>query len=340
MQDEIRGQVAQNLDYLELGLDVILPDLLSRTQTITQNFAVYNQMFVRPVLRAKPSDRLCLKTLRWLHSVHEQTREIPVALSDDDVSVAPANPSIYFLPCSVQHGLLYLPLFFHEVGHLLYSLHRQEMDDLVRDLQTQIRDLLAPSVQRNDRHAQDEQRLRDDIVQTWYAWTQELFCDAVGYAIGGPAFTSAFSMYLRMQGPDQYHVTSRLLVLRTHPVTWLRIRLLADRARRAGRQHDATSLEGAWDSIGAGMGVAEDYYGFYDDSFLDPVQSAIDDMLTETEPRDFQKHEVTPADPDATLASPVHLLNTAWHEFLNNPDDYRSWEERAIESFIATEIPD
>lgn len=340
MQDEIRGRVRQNLDYLDLGMDAILPDLLSSTQTVTRGFAFYNHTFVRPVLRAKPSDRLCLKTLRWLHSAHEQTRQVPVAISDEEVSVVPMNPAIYFLPCSVQHGLLYLPLFFHEIGHLLYTFHRQEMDDLVRDLQGQIRDLLAPSVQRNDQHAQDEERLRDSIVQTWYAWTQELFCDAVGYSIGGPAFASAFSMYLRMRGPDQYQISSRHLVQRAHPVTWLRIRLLADRARRAGRHHDATSLEGAWDNIGAAMDLTEDYYGFYDDSFLDPVQSTIEDMLTETEPRYFQEHEVTAANPDAAPVSPVQLLNTAWQEFLNNPDGYQPWEKRAIESFLATDAPE
>jgi len=346
MKDELRGQVVQNLDYLDLGLDVILPDLLSSTQTVTRSFALYNHMYVRSVLRAKHSDRLCLKTLRWLHSIHEQTRRVPVGLSDEEVSVVPMDPeismtpAIYFLPCSVQYGLLYLPLFFHEIGHLLYAFHRREMDDLVRDLQGQIRGLLAPSVQRNDQHARDDERLRGYIVQTWYSWTQELFCDAVGYSLGGPAFASAFSMYLRLRGPDQYQVSPRRLVLRTHPVTWLRIRLLADRARRAGRHHDATSLEGAWDSIGAAMDVTEDYYGFYDDSFLDPVLSTIEDMLTETEPRSFREHEGTAADPDAIPASPVYLLNTAWRQFLNNPDGYRSWEERAIESFIATELPE
>lgn len=346
MQNDIRRQVTQNLDYLDLGLDTILPDLLSSTQTVTRGFAVYNHMYVRPVLRAKASDRLCLKTLRWLHSVHQQTRQVPVGLSDEEVSVVPMDPAIsmapaiYFLPCSVQHGLLYLPLFFHEVGHLLYAFHRQEMDDLVRDLQGQIRGLLAPSVQRNDQHARDDERLRDDIAQTWYAWTQELFCDAVGYSIGGPAFASAFSMYLRMRGPDQFHISPRRLVRRAHPVTWLRIRLLADRARRAGRHHDATSLEGAWNSIGAAMDITEDYYGFYDNSFLNPVQSTIDDMLTETEPRNFQEHEVLVTETDVTPLSPVHLLNLAWRAFLDDPDGYRLWEERAVEDFFAGRIPD
>jgi hypothetical protein len=327
--------VTQNLRDLDRGLDVILPDLLSNTQATTRNFGFHNHTFVRPVLRAKTSDRLCLKMLRWLHSVHPRTEDIPVALSDEEFSVIPWDPAIYFMPCSVQHGLLYLPLFFHELGHLLYASHRHEMDDLVRDLQEQIEGLLTPSVQRDDQHALEAERQRIIIVETWYAWTQELFCDAVGYSIGGPAFEHAFSMYLRMQGPEQYEVPPERLARRSHPVSWLRVRLLADRARRAGRDTDAVLLEDAWGEIAASMNIAEDYYGFYDDPFLNPVQATINDMLMEASPRTFRDHEVSATGTDTTPVSAVHLLNLAWSRFFDDSSEYRSWEERAIDNFLA-----
>lgn len=99
----------------------------------------------------------------------------------------------------------------------------------------------------------------------------ELFCNAVGYSIGGTGFAFSFAMYLRMQGPDQYGVPPERLAGRSHPVSWPR--LLADRARRVAR---------------------DDYYGFYDDPFLNPVQAAIDHILMEASPRDFRDHEVVP----------------------------------------------
>lgn len=340
LQAELRQQVTQNLEYLDGGPDAILPDLLSSTQATTRGFALHNHMFVRPVLRAKPSDRLCLKMLGWLHSAHPQTQDIPVALSDEEVSVIPLDPAIYFMPCSVQHGLLYLPLFFHELGHLLYTLHRGEMDDLVRNLQRQVGELLAPSVQRDDEYQREEERHRGAIVETWYEWAQEIFCDAVGYSIGGTAFACAFSMYLRMRGPDQYRVPPELLAGRSHPVTWLRVRIIADRARRMGRDADARLVEDAWDQIGASMSIAEDYYGFYDDSFLGPVQATIDDMLVEASPRAFREEEVVPTETGATPISPVHLLNLAWMTFLEDQVEYRRWEEHLIDDFLTGKIPD
>jgi hypothetical protein len=142
-------------------------------------------------------------------------------------------------------------------------------------------------------------------------------------------------MYLRMRGPDQYRVSPEQLAGRSHPVTWLRVRLLADRARRAGRCADADVLEEAWNQIGASMDIDEDYYGFYDDSFLEPVQVTIDDMLVEAAPRHFRDHEVLAAHPGAAPSSPVHLLNIAWRTFLDNPGGYGRWEETAIDAFLA-----
>lgn len=334
MHERYRARAAQNLRDLELGLESILPEVLSNTQGVTSRFGVYNQLWVRPVLRSKPSDRLCLKLLRWMHTAHPDTSGIPMALSDEEFSIVAERPTIYFMPCSAQHGLLYLPLFFHEFGHLLYFLRENEMDELVRDLQSQIERLLTPSVQRDDQRAQQQATARRLIVETWYEWTQELFCDAVGYTMCGTAFAHAFSMYMRMRGPSEYHIFPEDLVGRSHPVTWLRVRLLADRARMMGYAEDARLLEEAWETIAASMGIDEDYYGFYDESFLEPIRSTIEDMLTEASPRPFQGHEVATAEASTLPTSPIHLLNLAWAGFEVDSDAYRVWEERSVKDFL------
>ena len=77
-----------------------------------------------------------------------------MALSDGDFASWPQPnwPTIYFMPPSAQHRLLYLPLFFHEFGHLLYSCHEPELDELIKALQKVIAQFLEPSAQRDDRH--------------------------------------------------------------------------------------------------------------------------------------------------------------------------------------------
>jgi hypothetical protein len=339
--DQLQAMALQNLRDLNLGRDSILPYVLSNTQVLTRNVRLFNQRLVGPVLRTRDSDRLCLKVLRWIHSTHSLTQHIPMALSDGDFASWPQPkwPTIYFMPPSAQHRLLYLPLFFHEFGHLLYACHEPEMEELVKALQKMIAQFLEPSAQRDDRHAQSEAKRRSVIVETWYEWTHELFCDAVGFQMVGPAFAYSFSMYFRVLMRDQYHIRAEELEHREHPVTWLRIRLLADRARRMGFEADAKALEDAWGKIAATMGVVEDYYGFYTDVFLPSIQQTIDDMIVEAAPRAFEEHEVSTAeilrlDPASTPSSPVQLLNQAWRKFLDDEGGYTAWEKKAIEGSL------
>ena len=106
------------------------------------------------------------------------------------------------------------------------------MNDLVRELQAEIKRLLLSDVIKNDRYAEKQEINQAIIVETWRTWAEEFFCDTVGFVMSGTSFTSAFSMYLRMLGRSQYHVEK--LAHRSHPVPWIRIQLLANRARQMG----------------------------------------------------------------------------------------------------------
>ena len=65
----------------------------------------------------------------------------------------------------------------------------------------------------------------------------------------------------------------------SHPVTWLRVRLLADRARTMGWKDLADEIENDWQNIAAMLGVDEDYFGCYDDALRPDLQRTIDDEI-------------------------------------------------------------
>ena len=283
------------------------------------------------------SDRQCLKLLNWLHAQHQQTQEIPAGLSDGEFGILPAPkfPIVYSMPASAQYGLLYLPLFFHEFGHLLYACHKQELDDLVRELQEKIAELLGPMAQRDDRYSQAEAVKRNLIVETWYEWIQELFCDSVGFWIGGPSFIHAFSMYLRMRGRGEFQVRDDQLGYREHPVTWLRMRVLADQMHQANLNHEANTLQETWKAIAEMMNIQENYFGYYDDTFLPFIRQTINDMLTEATPRHFTDDEISVETPISPESSPVHLLNHAWAAFLREPTQYGEWQKQIMGAWMA-----
>lgn len=342
--ESYRRRAEQNLRLLAIGLDDILPDVLSETQNLLLDFQLFNRRLLGPVLRARKSDRLCLMLVGWLHRSHPQARKIPAALSDGDFASWPFQdwPAVYFMPPSAQHRLLYLPLFFHEFGHILYSCYKLSMDGLVEKLQKKIRQFLEPSAQLDDQVARRDEQKRRAISETWYEWMHELFCDAVGLVIGGPAFAYSFSMYFRLLGREEYHLRYEELVGREHPVTWLRIRVLANRARRMGYDRVADELEETWGTVAETMGVDEDYYGFYEPKWLPDIQATIDSMLAKAELSSFSGADMSAevADDTGDLSVGLNtlffipLLNQAWRKFLKDPDRYAVWERRAIEALL------
>jgi hypothetical protein len=251
-------KIETNLVNLGLGQENLLPDILSETATLIQWSRLFKYRFLRPLHRASDWDRICLRTISWLHNQHADTKRYPPVFADDDISIIPSAHLIpfYFFPCLEQRTLLFQPLFFHEFGHLLYQCHKREMDDLVGEFQQAVEGALLPASQRNDQYSQVQMKVRQSVVETWYSWTQEFFCDAVGLVIGGPSFLHAFSEYMaKYQASDFYREPGNLHGS-THPVSWLRIQLLIDRARQRGYEQAAQMVIGQWKRIATLLGTA------------------------------------------------------------------------------------
>jgi len=332
---QLRQKVLQSLSDLRKQRKQLFIDILSNTQIYTREFHLLNYRLVIPLRRYRPSDQLCLKMIRWLHTIHPQTRSTPGAFCDGDVGIYPSlkYPITYFMPTSAQYGLLYLPLFFHEFGHLLYACHKPELDELVIDLQKELASLLEPVVKRDDQQAKQEAQKRQIIIHTWFTWSQELFCDAVGFQIGGLCFVNAFSMYLKMWGSDRFSLAFENLVCSSHPVAWLRIKLLCEYLRQSGLEEYAHKLEIEWKSIADALSIKEDYFGFYNEEFLTPIMATIHDMLIETEPYKLKPEKLADMGSANQNISPIQLLNSAWLKFHENPEAYKNWEQEAVSIF-------
>lgn len=335
-----RARIEQNLRDLALGRQEILEDILSNTQGVVKLTRLISTRMASPILRALPEDRLSLTLVNWLHREHPVTASIPAGVADGDCAIWPflhVSP-VYFFPCLEQRGLLFQPLFFHEFGHLLYASHKAEMDDLVRDLQKQVAELLVPSSQRNDRYADLQGSRRQLVVDRWYRWTQELACDMIGLTIGGPSFLLAFSRYMGSLERGDFYRQSSDLEQSSHPVPWLRIKLLVERARAKGYGEVADRVCEEWQVVAQTMGIQEDYHGFYDEIIHSALVNTINDMLVEAAPRPCTPSEAEGLEIGEERNLPVSLLNQAWSVYLRDPKCYSVWESSARARFEAAAL--
>ena len=284
--DTLRRAGKRSIQDLAYNIPETIPDILSTTQSLIQEFELVNSLYASPITRGSKGDELALSLLRWLHDGHPKTKQLPFGLSNGDFAIYPTPkvPPIYLLPVSRQHSLLYLPLFFHEFGHLLYSYHKRELDDLVREFLRVVGDHVAPQALRDPSTSGRGDEFRVRLLTVWYAWVQEIFCDAIGLNIGGPSFLKAFSHFSCARSSEQYYVPRERQLQRKHPVTWIRIKMLVDLARKLDCTALADEVEHAWSDTARAMKIREDYEGTWADEFFIPLRQVIDDMVEETQP--------------------------------------------------------
>jgi len=331
----------QNLAWLGTGQDSLLADVLSETSTLVQHVRLLKFRYLRGLYRATDWDRVCLRTIGWLHRQHQQTIAHPAVFADDDVSVIPSrNLPFYFFPCLEQRGLRFQPLFFHEFGHLLYKCHEQELDALVGDFQQTVEAELLPASQRNDQYAQEQAMVRQSIVETWYKWVQEFFCDAVGLVIGGPSFLNAFSEYIGKFQPADYYRQPSDLHGSSHPVSCLRIKLLVERAESDGFGRDAQRVLEHWNDTADLLRVSEDHHGFYTASLKPFLVQTVDDMLVEAAPRHCTGDEAAGIGWEHRPVNLVALLNRVWLQYFEHSGGFQNWEASLLEEMYGLrELP-
>lgn len=335
--EEMRQRARNNLEDLKYGLENTFIDTLQTTQTLSQYFELVNTRLASPIVRSKPEDRLALLVLRWLHDQHPQTRPVAFGFTDGNFAVYPTTdfPPVYFLPVSRQRTLLYLPLFFHEFGHVLYSIHREEMEDLVKEFQKAVSDHLSPLTVRDRLSESQSDNYRRAVIGAWFSWLQELYCDVVGLTIGGPCYFEAFSHFFRTRSGEQYYVPRSKQVGRSHPITWLRAKIMSDHAHKLDLGNLGDEIRQAWQEIADTLNINEDYEGTWSDNLLNPLGQTLDNMLVESHPRHHTREDIEV--PTSTeYENPVQLFNLAWAQFKSTPKTYARWESEQITRFLSS----
>jgi hypothetical protein len=325
----MQAELTKLLYYLQHADGELLTAISSELAKLQRGYRAVNVHYLPAVHRSRQSDRLSLTILNWLHSQHPQTTGCPVLIADQDFAIMPivGNPIRYSLPVTYQESLLNVPLFFHELGHYLYEYHREELDMLVKEFQAKLDDFLFIPFQQNDSRTASLKQANSVIIETWYEWIQELYCDAVGLQIGGISYLNAFSYYLKANGRSMFHVSEKDLARRSHPVTWLRVKLMVHRCQALGLADSGSSIVDEWNQLAKIAKAKEDYFGYYNIAYQDDILQTLEDMLTETAPIQFQDYIFE----DENIIAVCHQ---AWEQYLHQPITYPAWEASTIQQLM------
>lgn len=336
----MRQTCDKNLKLLksEQKTQILLDEIISDTSSVHIRVRNMSDILVPALIRDPHGTHLSLKILVWIHRQHQEaTNNYPV-VTDGGWSIMPSRLlPVYRVPLLQQRRLLMQALLFHEFGHQLHWLHKDEIDDLIREFQILVLRKLSLPLASNDRYHQQQLAKHRRIALTWYSWLSELFCDAVGFQIGGPSYLRSFSFALTSMQREDFRIEQEFIMGSTHPVPWLRVQLLAKRAEAEGFVDLAKRVRTTWSETALALGIEEDYYGMYDEILEDDVTQIINDMLVETNPRSYTETELATTSANV-LTSPIRLLNKAWEMYEAKPDTYLEWEKQVISQYLAAPL--
>lgn len=325
----------RNRYLLGLGRPIQTKAAYYNTEQNANNLRVLASQYAHIVQRYHQNDYLGVVFLAWLHNQHSQSREKSFALSNGNFAIYPDvnHPMIYYMPVSSQLNLLHFPLFFHEFGHFLYAAHKQEVEVLIKEFQSKISDKIAIVNEENTEKNEKKRDKNNAIIETWFSWMQEFFCDAVGLYIGGKSYLHIFSLYLRLSGNSSFYANEENLKLSTHPVSWLRIKFLVQRAKTLGLEKEANDLQKLWREMAQILNIKEKYHGYFDEDFLSDAQQCLDDMIEETQPICFKDY-LQNTDKQWESMNFIELVNWAWEKYLENAEVYNLIEQKVVEHYV------
>ena len=139
-----------------------------------------------------------------------------------------------------------------------------------------------------------------------------------------------------MSGNSSFYVNEESLKRSTHPVSWLRIKFLAHRAKIFGLETEANNLEKLWQAMAKLLNIREKYHGYYEDSFFEIVNQCLDDMLEEAQPIFFKDHIQNKGTQWESMNF-IELVNYAWDKYFENFETY-SHIEKEIMSYYNVPI--
>lgn len=238
------------------------------------------------------------------------------------------------IPLAEGSFLLHLPDLYHELAHPLLS---EPNDPCVEPLQAQLIEMLdfvlrhfASEIERLERKGRPpEIRLYIRIwSECWLNyWLFEFFCDLFSVYTVGPAFAWSHYHLVAKRGFDLFAVPTR--TLSKHPADAARMDAALLALEKVGFAREAKAIRQRWDElvIVSGSEPQPEYHHCYPQHIIESlVQRSLVGM---------QGIGCHIARPDGA-GTVFKLLNEAWLQFWEDPQEYATWEKERIASLRKT----
>jgi hypothetical protein len=119
----------------------------------------------------------------------------------------------------------------------------------------------------------------------------------------------------------------------SHPVSWLRVKFLVQRAKVMGLVEEAERMNKDWQDLAKLLNINENYHKYYRDSYNSFIVTALDDMIKEANPIFFKDFDSPIVSYIANDHNFIQLVTWAWQTYIEAPTEFRRQEQHVLNFF-------
>ena len=260
--------------------------VVHRLRNLTGETSRLETVLVPALANVGQRDIALTKRLRQMHSEIQFPLFCPaVTRNSQELFWIDSEFQLLGVPFEEDHSPLQYPVFYHELGHLLFA---ESNDQTIAKFVEALLQIGAEVTQHfRNREIQDSRRRLSPVVVKRFAfwrmlwieyWIEEMCCDAFAAAVCGPAYLWAFVHSSILYGNNFYEMPSEAGASE-HPADSARVKIISIVGRICGWGNQASQALEIWEQAKGGLECSEtaEFRQCYPNKLLSLVASKIVD---------------------------------------------------------------
>lgn len=303
----------------ELEYDAFYKNNIVRFNGANREFNALHSYRYLPIKNYALPEIFFFRVVKKIYLEHRILAQPPIVstISNFDAYYwAVPHLEIIALPAGEEHSLLNLPDLYHEIGHLIHVMNLgKSYDEVKKQLEDHFNRCLYKNLA--------DQKLLERANNLWAKnWLEEFTCDLLGCYMCGPAYAwTNLKLLATGHGTAKVYRDSA-----SHPADEARMQCILLLLEKMGLTRELESLKRAWAQFlkDTHAHKPSSYGVVYPPKLLAEMVSEFYEFYQNADLASFAELQ---GKSESTIAD---LLNKAWEEARNNPENYQAFERNEI----------
>ena len=331
MLRELNDHIKEQLDSGDLEIEALIRNNLIKYNTFYERLLTIELFRYLIIINYGAPEAYFKKKIKRIYDEVKCNQILPLVTTiSNSENYYWALPDYYIIavPSGEERNLLNLPDLYHEMGHLIYYQYAEYLSGNFEE---------AVNAYYNDEilRVVTEQRasslitfFRDKLSRWLSTWIMEFVCDLIATYLVGPAYAwTNLKISTMGNGEGQVYVDSP-----SHPSDEARTRAILGMLKKMGHHEEVEPIERSWDQFLTA--TLNDFPANYDyifpdtllEELIERVHQGCRDIGLKCYPEQVEEHR-----------RPIsRILNEAWLQVCNHPENFHRWEEEQIEEIRAS----